>query len=261
MKSLSLELLSVLPQDTPGTGHYHSRIAYHPANIKESLLLKADSSHHTSLSEALNSGLRQLSGDICLITDHETQLYPEAAETIKDVHQQYRDYDLIFFRFNSANDISIPHCHYPSANKPHEQMLFLHFYEISFKRSALEKQISFDEDFGPGTTFPFGESYTFVQRALKLGLRVHFSPRYIGQHPDGYLYTPEDEINRLRSLGAINCKIHGWNYVLNYLNVSIKRMEKREALYGNGLAQLNKLNAYLLGAREFIDQGKVQSSL
>jgi len=213
------------------------------------------------LSKALNLSLKQVSADITLLTDQQVKYYSEASQIIRTTYEQYPDHEIICFRLNSSNDITIPHCHYPEKTKPFEQILFLNFYEISFKKSLVKKNIHFDEDFGAGTNFPFGESLTFIQMAINKGVKVHFSSKYIGQHPEKYLFTPADEINKLRSLGAIDYKMHGWDYVINYINHSVKKMEYREAKYGNGLIELNKMNAYLLGAKEFKDQHLAQINL
>lgn len=207
-----------------------------------------------SLAKALNSGMRNLSEDICLITNQQVQLYPDFKEIITEAHSQFKESDIIAFQLNSTKDIAIAHSHYSKADKPHEQIINLKYYEISFKKSILDNKIGFGEDFGAGAVFPFGESYAFVQQAREKGLKIHFSTSVIGQHPERYQYRPVDEVNRLQSLGALDCKFYGWNYVINYLNVSIKKMEKRETLYGDGLLQLNKLNAYLIGAKKFSDQ-------
>ncbi|MDN5286011.1 MAG: glycosyl transferase [Mucilaginibacter sp.] len=256
MAEIMLEVLVISDQDAELSIYNNCDEEGLPSstiNIRRDHVTDADSTV-SSLSMSLNSGLRKSSGDICLVADSHVQLYPDFKKRIMEAYWRYPDYDIITFRLSSTENDLIPHCHYPKPNKPREQQLYLNFYEISFRKTCIEKQVWFDEDFGAGTDFSFGESFTFLQRALRSGLKVFHSEEYIGQHPERYLYAVTDELNKLKSIGAIDYKLHGWNYVINYINVSMKKLEKREASYGTGLEILNKLNVYLLGAKEFKDK-------
>lgn len=125
------------------------------------------------LSKSRNKALKESAADICLLCDDDEHLEDDYVSKIQEAYEKYPDADIIAFklerssraywttprRINYLNSLKISSC------------------QISFKReSIVGRGIFFDEAFGSGARYSFGEENIFLYECLRKGLKAYYLP-------------------------------------------------------------------------------------
>lgn len=128
------------------------------------------------LSRSRNMAIQNSDSDVCLIMDDDEILEDNYESIILDAHEQYKNADIIVFKFKNRNK--------KYSDKPHKVgfigALRVSSIEITFKRKAIiENNINFNVKMGSGTGHGCGEENAFLYECLKKGLKIQYVPQYI----------------------------------------------------------------------------------
>jgi len=129
------------------------------------------------LSKSRNTAISQASGDICLLCDDDERLCDNYGEIIKAAYGKYTDADVIAFI------VDIQGKTYKKKDRKLNRLgiLKISSVQITFKRqSILNNNLRFNEQFGAGTEFCFGEENIFLTDCLKSGLKIYYFAQKIG---------------------------------------------------------------------------------
>jgi len=137
------------------------------------------------LSRNRNITTSMASSDICLFADDDVKY---KREWLNDL--------IIYFKENPRMDIltfKIKTNESEPQYKEYQNHFFMHDLRSIFQVSSIETAfrlnkikdagLSFDENYGLGTNFNFGEENIFLMDALSKGLKIKYIPYYIVNHP------------------------------------------------------------------------------
>ena len=125
------------------------------------------------LSRSRNMAILNSDSDVCLIMDDDEILEDNYESIILDAHEQYKNADIIVFKFKNRNK--------KYSDKPHKVgfigALRVSSIEITFKRKAIiENNINFNVKMGSGTGHGCGEENAFLFACLHKKLTMRNIP-------------------------------------------------------------------------------------
>ncbi|WP_063728218.1 glycosyltransferase family 2 protein [Kosmotoga sp. DU53] len=137
------------------------------------------------LSKSRNQGIKNATGDICLISDSDVEFKNNLETIITDAFANNPEADIITFQIETPDHKKFKK--YPKKEKWHNifSIMKVSSIEIAFRRKAIqENNLLFDENFGlNGNIFPFGgEENIFLYDCLKKGLKIKYIPKPIVIH-------------------------------------------------------------------------------
>jgi len=133
------------------------------------------------LSKSRNKALSVSTTDICHICDDDLSFIPWFIDTVKEGYQN-SDFDIISFQVFDEQWNK----HFFAKEWKHTRVSVMWIWSWGitfFRKSIIEKWISFDENFGLGTKYPVWEENIFLQDAFKTGLRIWHIDSPITIHP------------------------------------------------------------------------------
>tara|TARA_B100000900_G_C20544774_1_gene702048 strand:+ start:207 stop:1034 length:828 start_codon:yes stop_codon:yes gene_type:complete len=150
--------------------------------VSEYKNIRVFNSLQKGLAKSRNIAIKNALGTVCLFADDDVVYEKDFNQQIISAHKKYSDSDIITFKMRdfNGNDFS-PY----SNNKTHNKKSLATAYSvvISFKKQAIQNQLSFDTLFGLGAEFPTGDEYVFLRAALDKGKIITFEPTVILKHP------------------------------------------------------------------------------
>ena len=128
------------------------------------------------LSRSRNHALDNAVGDICVIADDDMVYMDDYKKTIIDAYKKYQDADIIIFIVDRE------HKDYKLKIKKEGRINILKTMKVSSvqitlkKFSILNKKLRFDEKFGAGSVYPWGEENIFLFDCIKRGCKIYYVP-------------------------------------------------------------------------------------
>ena len=138
------------------------------------------------LSKSRNRAIVHCNSDIALISDDDVEYLENLEEIIKKTFEENPNADIITFQF-LKDENTLYKKNYKKEKFWHDiySLARVSSVEIAFRVDKIKnKNITYDENFGLGSTFPTGEEYIFLADALKNGLKILYVPIPILIHPD-----------------------------------------------------------------------------
>lgn len=179
------------------------------------------------LSKSRNRNLATISEKICLITDQDILFKQGFQHSILSAFKDSPKADIIAFQMEDLSGNPLKKYKGQSFWMNQRAIMKVSSVEIAFKSaSILNNNLSFDENFGLGTSFPTGEEAIFLSDALKKGLRIKYVPISIVQHPkesSGYNYMNNDSL--IRAKGAMLFRIFGPKAYLISIVFALKKFK------------------------------------
>lgn len=206
--------------------------------------LKIYSYNDKGLSKSRNILLNKLESDIGIIADDDVTYNENYQEIIEEAYKEYPEADIIAFNIKSGNK------NRPiRKQKTHKVNLFtamrIQSNQITFKRGI---NIKFDEEFGAGSKYNFGEENIWLYDCIKNGKRIYYINKEMGQalQQESTWYAEKDE-KFLKCEGAVFYRISkNFYWILNLQYAIRKRKEYRKNI------NIIKAIKYLFqGAREY----------
>lgn len=178
------------------------------------------------LSKSRNRAISKSVADICVIADDDIKYVDNYEQIIKQAYKKNSDADIIIFKIDDRNEerktstikkkrINLINTMRVSSN------------QITFRRNSVLKMIKFDEEFGSGSKYFFGEDAIMVRDAIKEKLKVIYVDELICVKPKNKStwfkgYNQEYFISK----GAIFYRISSNLYFLLILQFAIRKRKK-----------------------------------
>lgn len=131
------------------------------------------------LSKSRNMAIGKSDADICIIADDDMYYTEDYEKTISDAYEKYKDADIIAFVVEHENTkdeknvMKEGRIHFVKSMK-------ISSVQITFKRkSIINKNIKFNENFGAGAKYYLGEENIFLAKCLQKGLKIYYVPKKI----------------------------------------------------------------------------------
>uniref|UniRef100_UPI000CEC6FFE glycosyltransferase family A protein n=1 Tax=Acinetobacter indicus TaxID=756892 RepID=UPI000CEC6FFE len=176
------------------------------------------------ISKSRNRAISNASADICLITDNDVYFDKNILRTIQKSFDDYPEADILTFQIETPEGDRF---------KNYKKDFFWHnnlsvakvsSVEIAFRRkSIIEKNLKFDENFGLGSMFPTGEEYIFLSDALKSGLKIGYIPEVIAYHPKESSGGDFKNLSLIEAKGAMIRRVFGFKGIIVCLFFSLKK--------------------------------------
>lgn len=132
------------------------------------------------VSKSRNNGIKYANCDIAIFSDDDMVYENNYEEIIKKAYVKYEDADIIIFYVESMNKIR-KYKKIKSRKLKWLDIMKVRTPEITIKlKSIKEKNIKFDENFGPGGTIGKGEETVFLNECIKNNLKIISVPKKIG---------------------------------------------------------------------------------
>lgn len=200
------------------------------------------------LSRSRNKAIKKASSDICVIADDDLTYLDDYKEIISNAYAKYNDADIIAFYVESKT-AGRPTTMQKEGRVKYLRSMKIASFQITFKRrSVLNKNISFDVDFGAGSgKYVMGEENIFLFDCLKNGLKIYFVPITIAEvnHEDSTWYNGFDE-NLMISKGAMFYRMSKLFSNIFILQFAIRKYK----LYKNNMSLFEALKYMNKGKKE-----------
>ena len=199
------------------------------------------------LSKSRNLAIKNSTADICLIADDDMFYYDDYEEKVLAAYSDFPDADMIAFVVTHDNRktkkiLREGKVGFLNSNK-------IQSVQLSFKRkSIIDAGIKFDELFGAGSVYNFGEENIFMTDCRKAGLKLYFKPIVIanlydtGQSTWFNGYNERYFINR----GAIFKRMTKLFYPVLIIQFAIRKYK----LYRKEMNIIKALRLMFIGAKK-----------
>lgn len=128
------------------------------------------------LSKSRNKAIENSFADICALADDDMYYEKDYEEKIIEAYQKYKKADIIAF-IVEYEDKSKEKKVQKEGKIGFLRSMKISSVQITFKRlSICNKDISFNENFGAGEKYYFGEENIFLADCLRKGLKIYYVP-------------------------------------------------------------------------------------
>lgn len=215
-------------------------------NIKNKILSYSEK----GLSKSRNRAIKCSNADICVIADDDLVYVNNYEQIILNAYKKYPDADIIAFHVESLNTDRKTSVQKEGRKKFLGSMKIASF-QITFKRrSIIDNEILFDEDFGAGSgRFTAGEENIFLFDCLKKKLKIYYIPTQIAvvNHMDSTWFVGYNDVF-FETLGAAFYRMSPTFSELFILQYAVRKYYK----YGKTLS--------FLKAYKYMKKGKKRKS-
>lgn len=210
---------------------------YDKARIPESIKGRKDFKmfflESKGLSNNRNNLFSKISAPFVVISDQDIQYSEKNIEDLLAALKEYRDYDILMFKYNALNNIkSYPPHSFDLKNWP--KNYYIGSPEIGLNVENIRKKgklpdLKFNPAFGiNGKYFPCGEEDIFIHKLLKKGLRGRFVPVETCSHMASS--STSDRIGSsqqfIETKGAVTFYIHPFTWFLRMLAHAMRAMRE-----------------------------------
>ena len=205
------------------------------------------------LSKSRNKALKNSKADICVIADDDMYYENDFDETIINEFEKKPEADLIAFVVD-REDQKKSKKRFREGRVGFLKSLKLSSVQISFRRkSIIDNNILFDESFGAGSVYPWGEENIFLFDCLKRGLKIYYVPVKIATLycNNNSSWDKSNTIEHYNNQGVIYYRMTHKFYWLLIIQFVIRKRN----IYKNDLSSLSVLKSMFDGVKK-IKKGK-----
>ena len=209
---------------------------------------KIVSCRERGLSKSRNKAIENSTADICLIADDDMFYYENYEKIVIDAYKEFPEADLIAFIVTHDNRKT------KKILKPGEVDFInsnrIQSVQLTFKRkNILSKNVKFDEIFGAGAKYNFGEENIFINDCRKNGLKLYFKPIVIANLKDTGCSTwfRGFNDNYFISRGAVYKRLSPKLYYFMIFQFAIRKYNK----YKNENTLINAIKMMFKGAKQY----------
>lgn len=176
--------------------------------------------YEKGLSRSRNHAIDKAKGDICTLSDDDMTYRKSYEKIIEKAYQKYPEADLIAFSFLYPDGKERHHLK-PGRVKP-LWTLKLNSAMVTFKRkSIVDNHIRFDERFGAGSDYPWGEENIFLLDCVRHGLKIYYVPIVIGKlQPGESSWDRHGTPEHCRQQGALYYRMSSkyyWAFIIHFV--------------------------------------------
>jgi len=202
------------------------------------------------LSKSRNMAISKAVGDICLIADDDLVYESDYVEKIKEVFSNHPGYDIIVFDVESTNsERPTTYISDKIMELGYLKSLKVASFRIAFRRDKLEeKKIKFNELFGAGAKYPFGEENIFLFECIRNDMKILYAPVKIARvsHEDSTWFRGRDK-NFFIARGAGYYAMSPKFSIFFILQFAIRKMR----LYIEEVNFISAIRFMMLGRKEY----------
>jgi len=201
------------------------------------------------LSKSRNKALKNATGDICILADDDVVYVDNYENIIVDAYEKYKDADVIAFVVMEENENK------RSKVLKEGKLSFLKSMKLSscnitFKReSIINNNICFDEKFGAGSTYPWGEDNIFLFDCKRKKLKMYYVAQKIADKVDTGTSTwdKSNTIEHFNYQGIIYYRMSKRFYWILILQFALRKKK----IYGKELTFFQVLKAMFKGVKKY----------
>ena len=176
------------------------------------------------LSVNRNVAISRATAPLLLFSDDDIDYTEDGLHRVISAFNEHPDADILTFRF----DTDVPYKTYPDtpvslADPP--KGYFISSIEMAVRRKSVQGKIWFNENFGIGAMFAFGEEEVFLRDALDAGLSGMYIPSMICRHSG--ITTAGRNLNlpsRPQTKGALWLRLHPSDWPLRMMTHSLREI-------------------------------------
>lgn len=202
------------------------------------------------LSRSRNKAIDRSNADIILLSDDDMYYEDDYETTVKNTFMKYKDADIIAFVVDNEDPAKKKRI--LSKGRMRKIMTMkLQSVQLAFKRSSINTyNLRFDERFGAGSIYPWGEENIFLFDCMRKGLRVYYSPEKIAtlRKNDNSSWSRENSIDHFIKQGAIFGRMSSVLWPLFILQFTIRK----RYIYKDTLDSWTVFKSLINGAISFL---------
>lgn len=203
--------------------------------------------HEKGLSRSRNRALNNAIGDICTLSDDDMTYCENYEEIILSAYKKYPEADLIAFSFL-----------YPDGKEKHHlregrvsllMSMKINSAMITYKRkSVIENRLMFDERFGAGGLYPWGEENIFLFDCIRKGLKLYYVPIIIGQlQPSNSSWSRKNTPKHFEQMGAIYYRMSSRLFPFLIIQFALRKRSQ----YIEETDMFTAIKSMFIGAKKF----------
>ena len=200
------------------------------------------------LSKSRNMAIKKSVADICVIADDDIIYVDNYEQIIKQAYEENNDADIIIFKIDDKNDDR------KNSNIKVNKIDFINTMrvcsnQITFKRERiLKNNIYFDELFGSGSKYCFGEDTIILCDALKQKMKIVYVDKLICIKPKNKSswfkgYNKDYFLSRGAVFYRMSCRL----YIFLILQFAIRKRNK----YIKNISMFQSIHYMIKGANEY----------
>lgn len=203
--------------------------------------------YEKGLSRSRNHAIDKASGDICTLSDDDMTYQKNYEKTILKAYEKYPAADLIAFSFLYPNGKERTHLREGRVSLL--MSMKINSAMITYKRkSIVNNGLRFDEEFGAGGKYPWGEENIFLFDCIKRGLKLYYVPVIIGQlQPSSSSWSRKNTPTHFKQMGAIYYRMSSVIYPLLILQFAFRKRKQ----YIKETDTITAIRSMFEGAKEF----------
>lgn len=201
------------------------------------------------LSRSRNRAIDNSVGDICLIADDDMKYVDDYEQKVLAAYKKYPDADIIAFIVDRENKVFSPKIK-KEGRVSALMTMKLSSVQLTFRRkSIVDKNIRFDEEFGAGSKYPWGEENIFLFDCIRKGCKVYYAPVKIATllDLDKSSWDKSNTSKHYKQQGAIYYRMSPklwWVLALQFV------IRKRK-IYRMDMSGLDVFRAMVVGTKEY----------
>ncbi len=201
------------------------------------------------LSRSRNKAISNSKADICVIADDDMYYEENYEETIKNAYLKYPKADMIAFVVDDENVLRRKKVMREGKLSLLKSMK-LQSVQLTFRRSAIvSKKLLFDENFGAGSRFPWGEENIFLFDAKRKKINIYYIPIKIATLKDTGVssWDRTNSIEHYNNQGVIFYRMSKKLYLL----LIIQFVFRKRKIYFKDLSSFQVFQAMLDGVNKY----------
>lgn len=202
--------------------------------------------YEKGLSKSRNNALLNSSGDICILADDDMYYENNYENIISEAYHKYSDADLIAFVVD--DDDSSRRKKIMKEGKIHYlKSMKLQSVQITFKRkSIIANKIMFDESFGTGAQYYWGEENIFLFDCLRSGLKIYYVPKRIATlKVSDSSWNKDNTPEHFQIQGCIYYRMTRHFYLILILQFALRK----RSIYKKDMTTIQVVKNMIIGAR------------
>lgn len=210
---------------------------------------KVLSFYEKGLSRSRNKALKNSSEDICIIADDDMYYVDNYEQIIIDTHKKYPSADIIAFVVDNDNPLRKKKI-LKQGRIGYIKSMKLQSVQITFKReNIIKNNISFDEDFGAGSTYSWGEENIFLFDCLRKKLNIYYVPIKIAtlKNTDSSTWDRTNNQNHYEQQGAIYYRMSK----ILFLPLVLQFIFRKKKIYKKDMSEKEIFIAMINGKRKY----------
>lgn len=200
------------------------------------------------LSKSRNLAIMNAKNDICIIADDDLVYEDNYQELILDQYKLHPDADIIAFVVDNEDENRKKRI-LKEGRVGYIKSMKLQSVQITFKRkSILDFNINFDENFGIGAKYYWGEENIFLFDCLRKKLKIYYVPIKIGTLKlEESMWNKDNTPNHYMIQGAIYYRMSKFLYPLLILQFGLRKKK----IYSMDMTTFEVIKYMIQGAIEY----------